>query len=85
MNKKCGEKYMTFKEYVATRELQEASIKAVNYKPGALIPTSLSRKGGPEHMSPFQAQNPSLAAKPYAPIFRVGKNPKQKSSTVANS
>lgn len=74
---------MTFSEYVAKRELQEG-VKAVDYKPGALIPTDTHRKGGPEHMNPFKAQSPSLPVKPkpYMPIFRVGKSPKQSPSTI---
>lgn len=76
---------MTFREYVVKRGLQE-DVKAINYKPGALVPTTTHRKGGPEHMNPFKAQNPSLPTKPkpYMPIFRGGKNPKQLASTVVN-
>ncbi len=66
---------MTFREYVAKRELEEAELKSIKYKPGALVSPSVFRKGGPEHLNPFKAQNPSLPTKPkpYMPIFRAGK------------
>jgi len=74
---------MTFREYFAMRE---AEVKAIDYKPGALIPSSTFRSGGPERLNPFKAQNPSapVKPKPYVPIFRAGKGPKQASSSIIN-
>lgn len=74
---------MTFREYFAMRE---AGIKAIDYKPGALVPTSVFRNGGPEHLNPFKAQNPSAPSKPkpYMPIFRAAKGQKQAPSGIVN-
>ena len=73
---------MTFREFLA---MKEAEVKSVNYKPGALVPSVL-RAGGPEKMNPFKVQNPSAPSnpKPYMPIFRAGKGPKQAPSNIVN-
>lgn len=71
---------LKFKEW-----LQQESAKAIDYKPGALIPSAIERKGGPGKLNPFCAQLPSRPVKPtYTPIFRAGKGPKQKASTIVN-
>lgn len=62
----------TFKEYVEDRDLQEIAVKAVNYKPGAIIPGVVFKASGPEKMNPLASVAPS---KPYMPIFRAGKKP----------
>ncbi len=66
---------MTFKEFFYA---QEASLRAINYKPGAQVPSLLSRNSGPEKMNPLGSVPPS---KPYMPIFRTGSQAK---TTVAN-